>query len=182
MTSSLKTGAMGEGEHPTQALLDLYTIKKEKGEIDDLKILFVGNVGSRAVHSLGIGLAKFRNVQAYVLTSEAIGIPDVVKKDFKDIRYKIVSSIEEVAKDVDVIYLISIKHALGLEKTPDVYVVDQRKLRDAKPNLIVLHPLPRGDEIPVELDRTARAKYFTQAGNGVVVRMAVLALVLGRAS
>jgi aspartate carbamoyltransferase catalytic subunit len=180
MTSTWRTGPVGE--HPTQTLLDLYTIKKEKGEVDGVKILLMGNMGTRAVHSLGIGLAKFNDVDVYVLTSDSLGLPDVVKSDFEDarLRYRMISSIKEAVKELDVIYVVPIRLALGVEKTPDAFVLDASKLKGAKPDLIVLHPLPRLDEIPTEVDNTPYAKYYVQAYNGLVVRMALLGLVLGR--
>jgi len=180
ITSTSKTGPIGE--HPTQTLLDLYTIKQEKTRIDGLKILLMGNMGSRAIHSLGIGLAKFDGVQIYVLTSERLGLPDVIKRDFDDanLRYRMISNVKDVAEELDVIYVVSIRQALGLDKTPDAYVLDIEKLKGAKPDLIVLHPLPRLDELPVEIDSTPYAKYYVQAYNGLIVRMALLALLLGK--
>ena len=180
ITSTSKSGSVGE--HPTQTLLDLYTIFREKRKIDGLSILLMGNMGSRAIHSLGIGLSKFDNVQTYVLAPESLGLPDVAKRDFEyaNLRYKAISSIKDVIKKLDVIYVVSMKQALGVERTPDPYRIDVSKLKEGKPDLIVLHPLPRMDEIPVEVDKTPFAKYYAQAYNGLIARMALLALVLDR--
>lgn len=117
-----------------------------------------------------------------MLTSDSLGLPDVVKSDFEDarLRYRMISSIKGVVKELDVIYVVPIRLALGVEKTPDAFVLDASKLKGAKPDLIVLHPLPRLDEIPTEVDNTPYAKYYVQAYNGLVVRMALLGLVLGR--
>lgn len=177
ITSTSKTGPVGE--HPTQTLLDLYTINKERGKIDGLKVLLIGNMHSRAIHSLGIGLAKFDDVQVYILTSEHLGIPDLEKKDFgkADLEYRMVSSVKEVVKQLDAIYVVSIKQALGLDKTPDTFLLDAKKLKGAKPSLIVLHPLPRLDEISANVDSTPHAKYFIQAYNALPVRMALLSLI-----
>jgi aspartate carbamoyltransferase catalytic subunit len=180
ITSTMKSGSVGE--HPTQTLLDLYTIFREKRKIDGLHILFLGNMGSRAIHSLGIGLSKFDDVQTYVLAPESLGLPDVAKKDFTDanLKYKPISSIKDVIKKLDIIYVVTMRQALGVERTPDTYRLDVAKLKEGKPDLIVLHPLPRMDEIPVDVDKTPFAKYYAQAYNGLIVRMALLALVLGR--
>lgn len=180
ITSTSKSGSVGE--HPTQTLLDLYTISREKRRIDGLSILLMGNLGSRAIHSLGIGVSRFDGVQIYLLAPESLGLPDVAKRDFEsaNLRCKAVSSINDVIKKLDVIYVVSMRQALGVETTPDPYRLDMAKLKEAKSDLIVLHPLPRMDEISTEVDKTPYAKYYAQAYNGLVARMALLALVLGR--
>jgi len=180
ITSTAKSGSVGE--HPTQTLLDLYTIFREKKKIDGLSIMLMGNMGSRVIHSLGIGLSKFDDVQTYVLAPESLGLPDVAKKDFADanLKYETISSIKDVIKKLDVIYVLTMRQALGVERTPEPYRLDVAKLKEGKPDLIVMHPLPRMDEIPFEVDKTTFAKYYAQAYNGLVARMALLALVLGR--
>lgn len=180
ITSTAKSGSIGE--HPTQTLLDLYTIFREKRKIDGLSILFLGNMGSRVIHSLGMGLSKFDDVQIYLLAPESLELPDVAKRDFEDanLKYKEISSIKDVIKKVDVIYVNTMRQALGVESTPDAYRISLSKLKEGKPDLIVLHPLPRMDEVLVEVDKTPFAKYYAQAYNGVIARMALLALTLDR--
>lgn len=180
VTSTSKSGTVGE--HPTQSLLDLYTIRRERGSVDGLKILFMGNVSSRTVHSLGIGLSKFRDVQAYIFASEQLGLPEPTRRHFEEVnlRFKMVSSVKEVIGELDAIYVVSIRQGLGLEKTPEEFILDLAKLRDAKQRLMVLHPLPRLDELPIEVDSSPHARYYAEAYNGLVVRMALLSLLLGK--
>jgi aspartate carbamoyltransferase catalytic subunit len=169
------------GEHPTQALLDLYTIKKEKGKIDGLKILLMGNVTSRASHSIGLGLAKF-NTHVYLLSPEVPHLSKVLRESFDDagLSYGEISRVEDVISEVDVIHIVSSRIATKSEKTEDRYRIDLNKLKKAKEGLIILHPLPRLDELPTEIDNTPYAKYFAQARNGLPVRMALLALISGK--
>jgi len=178
--TSVKTAGI-LGEHPTQALLDLYTIKKERGEIDGLKILCIGNVTSRATHSLGLGLAKF-NAHVYLISPEILHVSKAMRDSFDDagLSHEEISGVEDIISEVDVIYTVSSRFATKTEKTEDAYRIDLNKLKKAKKSLIILHPLPRLDELPTEIDSTPYAKYFVQAYNGLVVRMALLALVSGK--
>lgn len=173
----------GHVEHPTQALLDLYTIKREKGRIDDLNVLLVGNMNWRTLHSLPFALAKYQNVNVSILCPDTgeKAIPVWVQKTFDDLNlnYRRITALDEVVRDVDVIY----DETLGLsdETTPGRFILSKEKLLEAKDDLIILHPLPRADELSVDVDSTPYARYFEQVFYGLIVRMALLTLVLGKA-
>jgi len=175
----------GAEEHPTQALLDLYTIVKSKGKIDGLNIILMGDLRyGRTVHSLAYALSLY-DVNLSLISPDLLKMRPEVIEDIKDrIKVSEHKDLMEVLPDADVLYVTRIQKErfpdLGeYEKVRGSYVIDLNVLRKAKEDLIVLHPLPRVDEIAVEVDSTPFAKYFEQARNGVVVRMALLALVLG---
>jgi aspartate carbamoyltransferase catalytic subunit len=175
----------GAEEHPTQALLDLYTILKEKGRIDGLTIALMGDLRyGRTVHSLAYALSLY-NVKLFLVSPELLRIRREVLEDIKN-RVNVYehTNIEDVLPEVDVLYVTRIQK----ERFPDLaeyakvkgsYKLDLKVLRKAKSDLIILHPLPRVDEISVEVDSTPFAKYFQQVKNGLVTRMALLALILG---
>ena len=175
----------GAEEHPTQALLDLYTILKSKGKIDGLNIILMGDLRyGRTVHSLAYALSLY-DVNLNLISPDLLKMRPEVIEDIKDrIEVSEHTDLMEVLPDADVLYVTRIQKErfpdLGeYEKVRGSYVIDLNVLKKAKEDLIVLHPLPRVDEIAVEVDSTPFAKYFEQARNGVVVRMALLALVLG---
>ncbi|RLI04543.1 aspartate carbamoyltransferase [Candidatus Bathyarchaeota archaeon] len=175
----------GAEEHPTQALLDLYTILKSKGKIDGLNIILMGDLRyGRTVHSLAYALSLY-DVNLNLVSPDLLKMRPEVIEDIKDrIEVSEHTDLMEVLPDADVLYVTRIQKErfpdLGeYEKVKGSYVIDLNVLKKAKEDLIVLHPLPRIDEIAVEVDSTPFAKYFEQARNGVVVRMALLALVLG---
>ena len=178
-------GGSGSEEHPTQALLDLYTVQKEKGTIDGLKIALVGDLRyGRTVHSLAYGLSLF-DVELFLVSPESLRMRSEILRAIQDkIPVAETSSLEKAVSQVDVLYVTRIQK----ERFPDpaeyakvkgVYRIDLKTLVDAKKDLIILHPLPRVDEIAAEVDGTSQARYFQQVWNGIVVRMALLALVLG---
>ena len=176
-------GGSGTEEHPTQAMLDLYTIKKE-GSIDGLKIGLFGDLKySRTVYSLLYGLSMF-DVEVKLISHPILRVR---REIFFDLERKMKISehenIEEVLPDLNVLYVTRIQK----ERFPDLteyervrssYVVDMKMLQKAKGDLIVLHPLPRVDEISPEVDGSPRAKYFKQILNGKILRAALLALIL----
>ena len=175
----------GAEEHPTQALLDLYTILKAKGKIDGLNIILMGDLRyGRTVHSLAYALSLY-DVDLNLISPDLLKMRSEVIEDIKDrIEVSEHTDFMEVLPDADVLYVTRIQKErfpdLGeYEKVRGSYMIDLNVLKKAKEDLIVLHPLPRIDEIAVEVDSTRFAKYFEQARNGVVVRMALLALVLG---
>ena len=182
----------GYNEHPTQSMLDLYTINREKGCIEGLNVGFIGDMNIRGTHSLPLGLAQF-NAKAYFVSPENAKMPEKWLKEYDRIglKYEEASSIEDVLKDIDVFYMAGTNppsfHAGRQEaiadrpQTDPAYVIDPEKLSRAKPDAIVLSPLPRKDEIPTSVDPYGAARYFVQAYNAVPVRMALLALILGRA-
>lgn len=178
-------GGSGAEEHPTQALLDLYTIVKEKGEIDGLKIAFVGDLRyGRTVHSLAYALSLY-DIELFLISPETLKMRREVLQTIKEripVTEKV--SLEGVIPQVDVLYVTRIQK----ERFPDPaeyikvkgsYRIDLKTLSGAKKDLIVLHPLPRVDEIAAEVDKTSHARYFQQVWNGIVTRMALLALILG---
>jgi len=178
-------GGSGAEEHPTQALLDLYTIMKEKGGIDGLKIALVGDLRyGRTVHSLAYALSLY-DIQLYLVSPESLKMRREVLETIKErISVTARSNLEKVVSLVDVLYVTRIQKERFPEpaeyaKVKGSYRIDLETLKKAKEDLIILHPLPRVDEIAAEVDRTPYAKYFRQVWNGIVVRMALLALILG---
>jgi len=178
-------GGSGAEEHPTQAMLDLYTIQKEKGCIDGLKIALLGDLRyGRTVHSLAYALSNY-DVELYLVSPDALRMRREVLEEIRGrIPVKETSNINDVINDVDVLYVTRIQK----ERFPDVaeymkvkgsYRVGLETLEKVKNGLIILHPLPRTDEIAPEVDATPYAKYFQQVWNGIVTRMALLALILG---
>jgi aspartate carbamoyltransferase catalytic subunit len=178
-------GGSGAEEHPTQALLDLYTIQKEKGKIDGLKIALVGDLRyGRTVHSLAYALSLY-NIDLYLISPESLRMRrEVLRAIQNKIPVTEDSNLEKVVPQIDVLYVTRIQK----ERFPDpaeyakvkgVYKIDLKTLSSARKDLIILHPLPRVDEVAAEVDNTSQARYFQQVWNGVVVRMALLALVLG---
>jgi len=178
-------GGSGAEEHPTQALLDLYTIKKEKGKIDGLKIALVGDLRyGRTVHSLAYAFSLY-DIELFFVSPETLKMRREVLQTIKEkIQVTERTSLERIVPLVDVLYVTRIQK----ERFPDPaeyakvkgsYKIDLEALKEAKKDLIVLHPLPRVDEIAAEVDNTPYARYFQQVRNGIVVRMALLALILG---
>ncbi len=170
----------GAGQHPTQTLLDLYTIKKEIGEIDNLKIALIGDLKyGRTVHSLSNALGLYKNITLYLVSPPELKMPQEVFHDINktNVKWIEVDSIEKVIDDVDVLYVTRIqKERFGdindYLKIKGAYIIN-RKMLEGK-DLIVMHPLPRIDEIDTDVDNTKYNKYFTQAANAVPVRMAIL--------
>ena len=178
----------GTGQHPTQAFLDLYTIQKELGGIDGISIAVVGDLANgRTVRSLCYLLTKYRNIRIHMVAPDVVRMRDDIKGYLarSDVVFTEESSLEDVAGVVDVLYQTRIqKERFGdrdedYQKAHGVYVVDHAILERMKPHAIVMHPLPRVDEIDREIDDEPRAAYFRQAQNGLYVRMALLAACLG---
>jgi aspartate carbamoyltransferase catalytic subunit len=175
----------GAEEHPTQAFMDLYTLQKEKGKIDGLKIALVGDLRyGRTVHSLAYALSLY-NIELYLISPESLRMRHEVIRAIKS-KISIIedTNLEKIIPQIDVLYVTRIQK----ERFPDlaeyakvkgIYKIDLKTLKSAKKDLIILHPLPRVDEIAAEVDSTPQARYFQQVWNGIVVRMALLALVLG---
>ena len=170
----------GAGQHPTQTLLDLYTIKNEIGSIDNLKIALIGDLKfGRTVHSLSHALSLFENVKIYMVSPEKLRMPQEILIDLNktNIEYEEVESIESIIDDVDVLYVTRIQKERFADiedylKIKGAYIVNKKMLEGK--DLIVMHPLPRIDEIAGDVDDTKYNKYFTQAANAVPVRMAIL--------
>ena len=178
-------GGSGAEEHPTQALLDLYTIVKEKKKIDGLKIALIGDLRyGRTVHSLAYALSLY-NIELFLVSPENLRMRREVLESIREkIPVTVRTNLEKTVPQVDVLYVTRIQK----ERFPDpaeyakvkgCYKIDIETLEKAKEDLIILHPLPRLDEVPAEVDNTSHARYFQQVWNGIVVRMALLALMLG---
>lgn len=180
----------GWGEHPTQVLTDLYTILNEFGTLDGLNFLLIGDMRMRTMHSISYAMTKFDVNAFYVSPPEMCLVPEF-KQELHDLNlnFKELEHVEQAIADADVIYMEPVvqpdytksrDERSGKEgTTPENYKVTKELLRKAKQDSIVLHSLPRMDELPVEVDDTRHARYWIEAFNGVVVRMALLALVLG---
>ncbi len=175
----------GAEEHPTQALLDLYTILKEKGQIDGLNVTLVGDLRyGRTVHSLAYALSLYK-VKLHLVSPELLRmrreVSDAIKKKIEIVEK---TEIKDVLPETDVLYVTRIQE----ERFPDpaeyakvrgTYKIGADTLKNAKEDMIIMHPLPRVDEIDDEVDDTPHARYFQQVWNGIVMRMALLALILG---
>lgn len=176
----------GSEEHPTQALLDLYSIKKLKGKIDGLSISLCGDLKyGRTVHSLGMGLSHY-DVTIKLAAPQSLRMKPAVIDEMKKSGVNVleVDSVEEALTDVDVVYMTRIQK----ERFPDVreydkvrgrFSITQDELPLLSEDTIILHPLPRVDELSTVIDKTPHAKYFDQVYSGVVLRMAVLKMILG---
>jgi len=176
----------GAGQHPTQTLLDLFTIRSEKKRISGLNVMLNGDLRyGRTVHSLCYALAEF-GVDLTFVAPPTLQIPKEIMTDLKEkkVNVSVYDTMEEAIGTADVLYITRIQK----ERFPDpteyakvagLYRVDVPLLAKAKKDMIVMHPLPRVSEIATEVDRTNHAVYFRQAFNGVPIRMALLALVLG---
>jgi aspartate carbamoyltransferase catalytic subunit len=176
----------GAGQHPTQCLLDLFTIRSEKKRIGKNKIVLLGDLKyGRTVHSLAYALAIYKADLTFV-SPVNLKMPKEVIDECKELGIEPTqtSNLEKAIKDADVLYVTRIQK----ERFPDAeeynkvvgsYKINNELLENAKDDLIIMHPLPRVTEIHPEVDRTSHALYFKQAFNGVPVRMALLSLVLG---
>lgn len=180
-------GGDGAGQHPTQALLDLYTIRKEKGAVNGLTITLAGDLrNGRTVHSLAQLLANF-GVRFNFVAPDALAMPAEITASLRDRGIDVHETpdlVEATAKS-DVLYMTRIQKErftdpAEYERLKNSYVVDAALMDQAKPGMILMHPLPRVDEIKREVDDLPGAAYFRQAANGVPVRMALLALTTGR--
>ena len=176
----------GSGEHPTQTLLDLYTILREKKTLSGLNVALLGDLKyGRTVHSLGLALARFGN-NIYLISPKSLEMPVEVVEDIKSEGVEVVevTNINDVIGELDVLYVTRIQK----ERFPDPkeylkvkgsYRITTELLEKGKKDLIVMHPLPRVDEIDPSVDKLPQAVYFKQVKYGLIVRMALLGLILG---
>jgi aspartate carbamoyltransferase catalytic subunit len=178
----------GAGQHPTQALLDLYTIQKEIGRIDGLRIAMVGDLAQgRTVRSLAYLLSKYQGVTLYFVAPPLLKMKEDILEHLREheVRYEEESDLNKVLPEVDVVYQTRVqKERFGdrvadYEKCRGLYILDRSSLTRMRPGAIIMHPLPRVDEISMEVDHDPRAAYFRQAQNGLYVRMAILKMILG---
>ena len=177
----------GAGQHPTQALLDLYTIHKEIGSIDGLRIAMVGDLAQgRTVRSLAYLLSKFQDIRIHFVAPPLLKMKEDILDHLREKRvwFTEETDLDKVLPQVNVVYQTRIqKERFGdrladYEQCRGVYLINSESLRLMKANAIVMHPLPRLDEIAMEVDSDPRAAYFRQAQNGLCVRMALLTMVL----
>ncbi|PSV51911.1 aspartate carbamoyltransferase [Photobacterium sp. GB-1] len=178
-------GGDGANQHPTQTLLDLFTIYETQGTLDNINIAFVGDLKyGRTVHSLTQALSKFENVKFFFIAPEVLAMPDYICEELDDagIAYSLHNDMEDVIPELDILYMTRVQKERFDESEyahmKAAYILTAKMLEGARDNLKVLHPLPRVDEITVDVDKTKHAYFFQQAENGVYARQALLALVL----
>jgi aspartate carbamoyltransferase len=179
----------GVGEHPTQALLDTFTIREELGRLDDLTVTMLGDLKyGRTVHSLARLLTQFNNIKINYVSPDILRMPkdvmdEVAEKRVPQAEY---ASLDKPLPETDVLYVTRVQRErfedpAVYDRVKDAFVITPEVMKPAKPKMIVMHPLPRVNEISMEFDDDPRAAYFRQMEYGLYVRMALLAMVLGKA-
>lgn len=176
----------GTNQHPTQTLLDLFTIKECQGKLKGLNLAFVGDLKfGRTVHSLSLACAHF-DMRLFFVSPAELCLPEEIAHLLKKqgVRFSFHRSMEEVVNKIDILYMTRIQkerfEESAYEKIKNTYILKEDILKQGKKNLRVLHPLPRLNEIETAVDNSPYAYYFQQAKNGLYVRMALLSLILGR--
>ncbi len=175
----------GANQHPTQTMLDLYSIQKTQGTLENLSIFMVGDLKyGRTVHSLLIALSHF-NPTFHFIAPKELEIPRAYKifMDKNNIKYHEHTEFDSIINDADILYMTRVQRErfadpLEYEKVKNVYILKNDMLKDTKDNLRILHPLPRVNEIAVDVDANPKAYYFEQALNGVFARQAIIAKAL----
>lgn len=176
----------GANQHPSQTLLDMFSISKTQGHLDNLKIAMVGDLKyGRTVHSLLMAMSYF-NPKFYFVAPEELKIPNEYKEflNAKGIEYEEHREMTDIMSEVDILYMTRVQKErfsdlIEYEKVKNTYILRNSMLEGTKPNLRVLHPLPRVNEIATDVDANPKAYYFRQAENGVYTRMAIIASILG---
>ena len=194
MLASMKSGVpiinAGDGghNHPTQTLADLLTIRREKGRLDHLTIGLCGDLKfGRTVHSLIKAMSRYEGIRFILISPDELQVPDYIYTEVLDanhIPYECISSMEAAMPQLDVLYMTRVQQERFFNEADyirlkDSYILDRAKLKNAKDDLSILHPLPRVNEIAPEVDDDPRAKYFEQVLNGKYVRMALIMTLLG---
>ena len=172
--------------HPTQTLTDLFTIRKEFGRIDNIRIGFCGDLKfGRTVHSLIEALLRFEGVEIVLISPDELKLPKYNKESMTEagVKWTETTSLEDAIPDLDVLYMTRVQQERFFNEEDyirlrDTYVLDRAKMKLAKEKMIVMHPLPRINEISVDVDRDPRAVYFKQVRNGKDVRKALIATLL----
>ena len=188
--SSIPVINAGDGghNHPTQTFTDLFTIKNLKGHLDNITIGFCGDLKfGRTVHSLINALVRYDNVKFYLISPPELKIPEYLKDEVLDagnIEYEEVTRLEDVMPKLDILYMTRVQRERFFNeedyiRLKDSFILDNKKLQTAKSDMLIMHPLPRVNEIAVEVDNDERAVYFKQAHYGVYVRMALIMTLLG---
>ena len=176
----------GANQHPTQTLLDMYSIKKTQGTLNNLNVAFIGDLKyGRTVHSLTMALTQF-NTTFHLVSPVELKLPSYVKRHIKEkeLTYYQYTDMMEAIPQADIIYMTRIQRErfsdpIEYEKVKNAYNLDNSMLAGSKENMRILHPLPRVNEIAEDVDSNPKAYYFEQALNGVFVRQALLAAILG---
>lgn len=180
----------GGHQHPTQTLTDLLTIRRTKGRLNNLTIGCCGDLKfGRTVHSLIKALSRYENNKFILISPQELEIPDYIKKEVlqkRNIEFKQVRTMEEAMPELDILYMTRVQRERFFNeedyiKLKDTFILDNEKMKRAKEDMIVLHPLPRVNEIAYEVDNDPRALYFKQAKYGMYVRMALILKLLGLA-
>lgn len=178
----------GGHNHPTQTLADLLTIKREKGRLNSMTIGFCGDLMfGRTVHSLIKAMSRYKGIKFILISPDELKLPDYIRTEViekNNIPYEEISSLEDAIGSLDVLYMTRVQkerffNEADYIRLKDTYILDKSKLALARPDLSILHPLPRVNEISVEVDDDPRACYFRQALNGKYVRMALIMDLLG---
>jgi len=186
-THPVINGGDGAGQHPTQALLDLYTIRKEKGVLDGHTVTFLGDLkNGRTVHSLGYFMNLYKNKMIFV-SPKSLKMPAEITAELRSLGAEIeeTEDVEKALSVSDIVYVTRVqrerfKNSEDYEKVKGVYIINREMINRAKKGITILHPLPRVDEISTDVDDYEGAAYFRQAHNGLYVRMALLTLITGR--
>lgn len=177
----------GANQHPSQTLLDLYSILKTQGRLDNLKINLVGDLKyGRTVHSLLQAMSHFKPQFRFTAPPE-LRMPEEYKEQLREkgIQFEESENLEEGIEDMDIVYMTRVQRerftdAIEYERVKNIYSLRRDMVESAKPNMKILHPLPRINEIHHDVDSSDHAYYFEQAGNGVYTRMAIITMLLGR--
>ena len=187
--SSIPVINAGDGGHqpPTQTLTDLYTIRSLKGRLSNMTVGLCGDLKfGRTVHSLINALSRYEGIRFILISPPELKVPDYIKEsvlDAKNIEYRETTSLDDAIADLDILYMTRVQKERFFNeedyiRMKDCYILDKEKMKLAKPDMYVLHPLPRVNEISVEVDDDPRAAYFKQVQNGVYVRMALIMTLL----
>ena len=187
--SSIPVINAGDGghQHPTQTLTDLYTIRSLKGRLSNMTVGLCGDLKfGRNVHSQINALSRYKGILFILISPPELKVPDYIKEsvlDAKNIEYRETTSLDDAMEELDILYMTRVQKERFFNeedyiRMKDCYILDKDKMKLAKPDMYVLHPLPRVNEISVEVDEDPRAAYFRQAQNGVYVRMALIMTLL----
>jgi len=176
----------GANQHPSQTLLDLYSIRRTQGRLENLNIFMVGDLKyGRTVHSLLMAMSQF-NTTFYFISPDELKMPDEYKRYLKNmnLKYYEFKDFTDIINQADIIYMTRVQKErfsdpIEYERTKNVYILRSLMLKETKPNVKILHPLPRVNEINLDVDSSEKAYYFTQALNGVFVRQAIISSILG---
>lgn len=177
----------GGHSHPTQTMTDLLTIHRENGSFENLTIGLCGDLKfGRTVHSLVKAMSRYKNIKFVLISPKELSVPDYIISDYlvaNGIEYSVVDKMEDVMPELDILYMTRVQRERFFSedeylKHKDAFILDEDKLKNAKKDLTIMHPLPRVNEIAREVDADPRAKYFDQALNGKYIRMALIITLL----